>query len=75
MRAVGDSHSEKPSSGRWKNLERMYSPENGDGRRGCAGVSGVAGGPGWEKVKGWGRMRIVCARMETAPYWFFGCCC
>lgn len=46
----------------------MFSRENGDGR-GRGWESAVAGGAGAEKVKGWGRIMIMCARMETEPNW------
>lgn len=37
-----------------------------DGRgRGC--VAGYAGGLGAEKTKGWGRARIIWAKMDTEP--------
>lgn len=65
MRAVGESHCEKPSTGR-ENRERA---ENG--RLGLGDWDwGCAGGADLERVKGWGRMRIIWARMEAEPY----CC-
>lgn len=80
-RAVGEIHSEKPSRGRWRKRARRYSLES-RGRGCCFEVGPGWGCRGWwecdwcdggpavlEKVNGWGRMRIMCARMETEPYY------
>ena len=48
----------------------MYSFEKGDcfGCDGCAGdCDGTGAEEGDENLKGWGRIIIICARMETEP--------